>query len=729
MKESLELWAGCECSVVRVGDAYVDQIAETGHDARRDDLERLAELGARAVRYPVIWERTSRGRIEDADWSFADERLGRLRELGVRPIVGLVHHGSGPPSTSLVDDSFVTGLASFARAVAERYPWVTDYTPVNEPLTTARFSALYGHWYPHARDDAAFVRALVLQCAATRSAMRAVRAVNPHARLVQTEDAATVFSTPHLGYQAHFENLRRFTSLDLLTGRFGTDHPMHAFFVERGAPMQLVDSFTSDPCSPDVIGLNYYVTSDRFLDEQVERYPLHARGGNHREAYADVEAVRARPEGIAGHGQVLEDFWNRYHIALALTEVHIGCAPEEQVRWFAEAWNAATDARERGIDVRAVTAWSVFGAYDWDSLLTQRRGHYEPGVFDVRGGCVRRTALAPVVRDFATTGRSDHPMLDAAGWWHGQPRLLYGVERRTEPRRVGRAQSLAPLLVTGAGGTLGRALVQACRERGLPAVALGRSELDVADREAVAAVIARIRPWAVVNAAGYVRVDEAERDPARCFRENCDAVAALAVACEEQRVRLATFSSDLVFDGALSRPHVEDDAVSPLNVYGMSKARAEAILRASSAESLVIRTSAFFGPLDVHNFVVRTLERLRAGCTTHVVIDQTVSPTYVPDLAHAVLSLLVDRASGVWHLANRGAVSWWELAARAAERAGVGTSMLVPCTTEELDLPAARPRYSVLGSARGALMPSLDDALARFFEAWSPVDRARESAE
>ena len=104
----------------------------------------------------MLWER-----VERDGWAWTDERLGRLRELGLRPIVGLVHHGSGPPHTSLVDPGFATGLAAFARAAAERYPWVDAWTPVNEPLTTARFSGLYGFWYPHGRDAASISRALL----------------------------------------------------------------------------------------------------------------------------------------------------------------------------------------------------------------------------------------------------------------------------------------------------------------------------------------------------------------------------------------------------------------------------------------------------------------------------------------------------------------------------------------------------------------------------------------
>ena len=149
---SLELWAGVECTVNRVGDRYYDQLEQSGHATRFTDLELFAELGVRALRYPVLWERTAPLGIERADWRWANERLSRLRELGVRAIVGLLHHGSGPRSTSLTDAAFPEKLAVYARAVAERYPWVEAYTPVNEPLTTARFSCLYGQWYPHASD-------------------------------------------------------------------------------------------------------------------------------------------------------------------------------------------------------------------------------------------------------------------------------------------------------------------------------------------------------------------------------------------------------------------------------------------------------------------------------------------------------------------------------------------------------------------------------------------------
>ena len=125
-----------------------------------------------------------------------------MREAGIDVIAGLVHHGSGPRYTNLLDPRFPELLASHARAVATRYPWIRHFTPVNEPLTTARFSCLYGHWYPHRTISADFLRAVFHQCKATALAMRAIRELRPDALLVQTEDLGRTFSTPCLAYQA-----------------------------------------------------------------------------------------------------------------------------------------------------------------------------------------------------------------------------------------------------------------------------------------------------------------------------------------------------------------------------------------------------------------------------------------------------------------------------------------------------------------------------------------------
>jgi dTDP-4-dehydrorhamnose reductase len=716
-----ELWAGIECTVNRVGDVYFDQLELSRHATRAEDLDLLAGLGVSAVRYPVLWERTAPEGLERADWTWPDARLRRLKELKLRPVVGLVHHGSGPRTTSLVDPLFPEKLARYARAAAARFPWVEDYTPVNEPLTTARFSGLYGHWYPHGRDALTFARALLTQARAVVLSMRAVREVNARARLVQTEDLGKTFGTPALDYQVEFENERRWLTYDLLGGLVGRGHAMWDYLRWVGVGESELGWFVENPCPPDIVGVNHYLTSERFIDERVARYPAHTHGGNGRHVYADVEAVRVCAEGPAGPRALLKEVWERYRLPIAVTEVHLGCTREEQLRWLREVWEAALDAQAAGADVRAVTAWSVFGAFDWHNLLTRGEGRYEPGVYDLRAPRPRPTALASMLRDLAARGEHDHPVLDSHGWWRRLDRLSYppvarrlnGVAAATRDVNSGRGGE-RKLLITGATGTLGGAFARVCERRGLSYRLLGRRELDIADAEQVARVLDALGPWAVINTAGYVRVDEAEREPDLCRRENATGAGALASACASRGVALVTFSSDMVFDGAKLSPYVERDATAPLNVYGRSKAEAERLVSEAHAGALVVRTSAFFGPWDEHNFVAHALRALAAGRAFPAASDVTISPTYVPDLAHACLDLLIDGERGIWHLANAGGVTWAELARLAAAGAGLDASLDEPRPNDSFNLPARRPAYGVLASERGTLLPALDCALARY---------------
>lgn len=235
--------------------------------------------------------------------------------------------------------------------------------------------------------------------------------------------------------------------------------------------------------------------------------------------------------------------------------------------------------------------------------------------------------------------------------------------------------------------------------------------------------------WGVVNAAGYVLVDQAEVEREVCERVNTLAPLALAEACGRHGLPLLTFSSDLVFDGrAKGTPYTESQPVAPLNVYGESKARMESGVLDAAPKALVVRTSAFFGPWDEANFVTQTLASLAEGKHVKAAQDQTVSPTYVPDLAHAALDLLVDRETGIWHLANQGAVTWSDLAELAAGMAALPAKKVVSCSSAELGFVAPRPAWSVLSSERGFLMPSLEDALTRYFADRKDPERFRKAA-
>ena len=388
----------------------------------------------------------------------------------MRPIAGLLHHGSGPASTHLLDDNFGQCFAAYARAAAERYPWIRDWTPINEPLTTARFSALYGHWFPHLRDEAAFWTALLNQIDGTRLAMAEIRKVRPDARLVQTEDLGRTYATRALAHQGDFDNARRWMTWDLLEGRVGPEHALWSRLVGFGLEERL-RAIADHPYPADVLGINHYLTSDRFLDHRVENYPPDRIGGNDFMAFADVEAVRVLLPAPGGLEGALEEAWARYQRPMAVTESHNGCTREEQVRWIRDAWTTAEALRGRGVDVQAVTAWALLGAHDWNRLLTDQCGHYEVGAFDVREDPPRATALAVELKRLARTG-APQAATQGLGWWRRDIRLQFKPVFRTvetpEPRTGWRTTAAArPLLIVGASGTLGKAFARACEWRGL----------------------------------------------------------------------------------------------------------------------------------------------------------------------------------------------------------------------------------------------------------------------
>jgi len=727
----IELWGGHECTVNRVGPVFYDQTLRSGHHDRLDDLDRFAALGLKALRYPVLWERVAPDVPQSRDWRWSDQRLARIRDLGMNPIVGLLHHGSGPRYTSLVDDGFAGLFADYARAAAERYPWVTDWTPINEPLTTARFSALYGLWYPHLSDEPFFWAALLNQIDATRLAMREIRRVNPAARLIQTEDLGRTYATRPLAAQAEFENHRRWLTWDLLAGRVTSDHPLFDRLAACGFEGRL-RAIAEDPCPPDVVGVNHYLTSERFLDHRLDAYPPERHGGNGEQAYADVEAIRVVLPAPGGLESVLEEAWARYGRPLAVTESHNGCTREEQVRWVREAWDTAHRLRGRGVDIRAVTAWALLGTYDWNSLLTQPLGHYETGAFDVRAATPRPTAVAAELRRLATGEGLPHPAADGPGWWRRDVRLEFRPVFRhvetPEPRSAwSAAGSGRPLLIVGATGTLGKALARACEWRGVAYRLTGRAQLSLDDEASIAACLDDCRPWAVVNAAGWVRVDEAEDCRDDCIAANAVGAVRIARLCAERGLPVVGYSSDLVFDGTAGRAYVESDTPSPLNVYGESKALAEAGVLEANPQGLMIRTAAFFSPFDPYNFASHVLRTLSRGAALPAAEDLVISPTYVPDLVDATLDLLLDGETGIRHLANAGCVSWADFARLLAGALGFDEGRIVGVEARSFGWAAARPPYVPLRTERGQAMPSLENAIARFAALVREVEFAPEA--
>jgi dTDP-4-dehydrorhamnose reductase len=606
----LELWGGHECTVNRVRDHWHDQTPCSGHEERIEDLALFASIGITSLRYPALWERISPDDPSQRDFAWTDTRLAELQRLKINPILTLCHHGSGPHYTDLLQDSFAPGLAAHAEAVASRYPWVRDWTPVNEPLTTARFSALYGYWYPHTTDEGLFWRALLNEIDATRLSMRAIRSVHPGARLVQTDDLGYCHATEPLQCEADFQNARRWMGWDLLCGMVVPGHALWDRLVSFGLQDRLA-AIAADPCPPDVLGINHYLSSERLLDHRIELYPHRAvadkdLGNCSGVPFVDIDAVRHLEEAPLGLPALLQQAWDRYRLPIAVTECHNGATRDEQVRWFVEVWQQAQELRRNGVDLRAVAAWALLGSFDWNRMVTRFCGHYEPGVFDVRSGQPRATLVAKVLQRLGQGQPVHVPPLATAGWWRRARRGPANQSYRMRPEdRI--PDGPQPLLIVGDGGALTRLAMRACQTRGLHYI------VNEGDLEASLRVL---QPWAVLD----TRNREGLAGPRLRNDDGVGARSSVAAVCASQGVPCALFTS--AFGPGL--------AAEALSLRGV----------------LVARTGPVFTPWDAQAPACRWLDALDAGGEIEVDGRAPWHAVYGPDLLDGVLDLLLDGAEG-----------------------------------------------------------------------------------
>jgi dTDP-4-dehydrorhamnose reductase len=266
------------------------------------------------------------------------------------------------------------------------------------------------------------------------------------------------------------------------------------------------------------------------------------------------------------------------------------------------------------------------------------------------------------------------------------------------------------LLVTGAGGQVGRELVEHATDAGDDVVACDHASLDVGDRDAVLQAVLSTRPDVVVHAAAWTAVDACESDPDRAFRVNGLGTRHVAEAARRSGAHLVYVSTDYVFDGTLHRPYDEWDAPNPQSVYGRSKLAGE--LEVAGAGATVLRISWVCGRYG--NNLVKTVLRLAAERDTlSFVDDQRGHPTIVADLVPMLHRLAAERRPGLYHVTNQGAVSWYEFVRAVFAAAGHDPDRVRPITTAELDppRPAPRPMNSVLDNAalRVAGLPLLPD--------------------
>jgi dTDP-4-dehydrorhamnose reductase len=282
-------------------------------------------------------------------------------------------------------------------------------------------------------------------------------------------------------------------------------------------------------------------------------------------------------------------------------------------------------------------------------------------------------------------------------------------------------------IIAGSNGQLGRALTRALTGPGREIVAaFDLPEVDIADPEAVAAVFAGIGDPAdfVVNAAAFTQVDRCETERDAAHRANAIGPKVLAEACVAAGSRLAHVSTDYVFRGDASEPYKVDDAPDPISAYGATKLEGESFVLAAAPDSLVVRTSWVFG--EGRNFIgaiVRQGKARRDGSATgplSVVDDQRGRPTYAEDLAGAIVGLLEQDCRGLYHVANAGVASWWDLARVTLDSAGFSDIEIDRARTSDLDLPAPRPLWSVLDcskvEARGLGLRNWQEAVRDYLE-------------
>lgn len=268
------------------------------------------------------------------------------------------------------------------------------------------------------------------------------------------------------------------------------------------------------------------------------------------------------------------------------------------------------------------------------------------------------------------------------------------------------------ILLTGAGGQLGRALgPQLCRHQ---LTALDRRALDITRLDAVRQAAKGLRPELILNAAAYNAVDQAESDPGAAFRINSLGPRNLALAAAEVGAAILHLSSDYVFDGESGRPYHEFDGTHPLSVYGRSKLAGEQAVLDLNQRHYLVRTAWLYA-VGGKNFACTILEAARQNAEVKVVDDQQGSPTFVPHLAQAIARLIETGAFGTYHLAGAGGTSWFGLSYRLYDALGVKTP-LTPVTTAAFPRPARRPPYSVLTTLQDPeiRLPPWEEGVAEF---------------
>lgn len=340
-----------------------DEMEKCGHYKHwREDFELVKELGIEFLRYGPPYYSTHTAPAQ-YDWSFADDTFNALQELEITPIADLCHFGVPDWIESFQNPDWPKLFAEYARAFAERFPWVRLYTPVNEIFIAAQFSAQFGWWNERLTSDRAFVKALKHLAQANMLAMRAILEVQPDATFIQSESSEYFHAEdPDCEVPAQFLNLKRFLSLDLTYG-YPVNAIMYEYLLDNGMTREEYHWFSENHVKARcIMGNDYYVTNEHLV---------HADG-----------STTASGE-IFGYYVITHQYFSRYGLPVMHTETNLQDA-ERAPQWLRKEWINMHRLKLDGVPILGFTWYSLTDQVDWDTALRENAGRVNPvGLYDL----------------------------------------------------------------------------------------------------------------------------------------------------------------------------------------------------------------------------------------------------------------------------------------------------------------------------------------------------------
>jgi len=342
------------------GERAIDEYELTEHYTRwRDDLDLVNRVGAEFLRWGVPWHRVNPA---PGTWDFewTDRVLGRMTELGIRPVVDLLHYGT--PlwlEDEFANPDFAARFGEFASRTAQRYSdIVTDYTPVNEPMIHAQFTGEYAYWPPYLEGQSGLNRIVVALAEASQLAQAGIRdAVGAAANIVHVDAGFRyVGDVTAMEHAPHVERLlvERFLFEDLMHGLVVDGHPLHQGLLKSGIELRRLDRIAAHPAPPQIMGVNYY---PRHSTEVFEA------GVSHRGGFADPRPTR--DDGVAGLREVLTAYAERYGHPVLLSETCVTGSETERITWLNDSLDEIEDLRSGGISIVGYTWWPLFDMIEW----------------------------------------------------------------------------------------------------------------------------------------------------------------------------------------------------------------------------------------------------------------------------------------------------------------------------------------------------------------------------